>query len=823
MIAKHVSINSAQKSDFAGLIRYLVGPQSKQERVGQVRVTNCHSEQAEIAMVEVLNTQAQNTRSAGDKTYHLVVSFADGEAPDDRTLEAIEARLCAGLGFAEHQRVSVVHHDTDNLHFHIAINKIHPSRYTIHEPYNAYHTIGRLCEKMEIDYGLQRTNHKASKSGGENRATDMEKHAAIESLIGWIKRECAHHIRGASSWGELHQVLLEHGLHIHERANGLVITSDAAVSAKASSIGREFSKARLEARLGKFEPSVNRPTSETAAKRYRQGAMSSHIDTSDLYASYRSEQLSVVANRTAEWNKAIAIKKRLTEEAKRNGRLKRAAIKLLVGPRAGKKLMYAMASKTLLEEIDEINRHYIRDKQEIYQTFKRQAWADWLRIQASKGNDAALAVLRSRNNKGAANAKAGAANSSARANANVKQDSVTKRGTVIYCVGQSAIRDDGDRLKISHGADAVAVAAALRLATERYGGRLDVSGSETFKEMIAHAAVANHIAVHFHDHALERRRQQLSHLLRNKENSHANDNIVVGRRLDRGSDRSSGKSAAKRPGSDRSTRGIRNSQPDAGKARKGPPPEARHAVRELPQLGMVQLANRPEMLLPGDVPGHMERQGAQPDHSVRRGLRGTERLKSAETHREQIRGREQKDPASTELIKASQPTDKATEYTPPPIGKVGMSPPPASRDRLRRLSQLGLIAIDAAADSSQAAQSSSARTEPAGAISNGNFNRKEQSPSDAAAEQYVFEREQKRSKGFDIPKHKRFTFTHDELASFAGSRVVNGQTLGLFKVGDEIAVIPVDDATARRLQHFRIGRAVIVSAKGAIRTRGRSR
>src|SRR5471032_1273855 len=149
MIAKHVPMNSAKKSDFAGLVTYLAGPQGKDERVGLVRVTNCHTEQAEIAMLEVLNTQAQNTRSNADKTYHLIVSFRAGETPDEDTLKAIEERLCAGLGFGGHQRVSVVHHDTDNLHLHIAVNKIHPTRYTIHEPFNAYHTLGQLCDKLE--------------------------------------------------------------------------------------------------------------------------------------------------------------------------------------------------------------------------------------------------------------------------------------------------------------------------------------------------------------------------------------------------------------------------------------------------------------------------------------------------------------------------------------------------------------------------------------------------------------------------------------------------------------------------------------------------
>ncbi|MDO9013671.1 MAG: relaxase/mobilization nuclease domain-containing protein, partial [Polynucleobacter sp.] len=145
MIAKQVPMQSVKKSDFAGLVKYITDEQSKNERVGHVTVTNCQSDRPEVAITEVLNTQVQNTRAVSDKTYHLIVSFRAGEQPDDATLKAIEARICDGLGYGDHQRVSAVHHDTDNLHIHIAINKIHPTRYTINEPYNAYHTLGQLC------------------------------------------------------------------------------------------------------------------------------------------------------------------------------------------------------------------------------------------------------------------------------------------------------------------------------------------------------------------------------------------------------------------------------------------------------------------------------------------------------------------------------------------------------------------------------------------------------------------------------------------------------------------------------------------------------
>src|SRR5690606_34505552 len=157
-----------------------------------------------------------------DKTYHLLVSFREGEKSlDPKTLEAIESRICTALGFGEHQRISAVHHDTDNLHIHIAINKIHPTRYTIHTPYKAYKAIAQICEKLEKEYGLKPDNHIPKRTLSENKAQDMEEHSGVESLIGWIQRGCASRMLEAQSWSEPHTVMLENGLEIRERANGL--------------------------------------------------------------------------------------------------------------------------------------------------------------------------------------------------------------------------------------------------------------------------------------------------------------------------------------------------------------------------------------------------------------------------------------------------------------------------------------------------------------------------------------------------------------------------------------------------------------------------
>lgn len=92
-----------KKSGFASLVRYLTHTQGKQERTGDIRLTNCMTDDdVELAALEVLNTQAMNTRSQADKTYHLIVSFRNGEEPDTSFLASIEERICDALGFNGH-------------------------------------------------------------------------------------------------------------------------------------------------------------------------------------------------------------------------------------------------------------------------------------------------------------------------------------------------------------------------------------------------------------------------------------------------------------------------------------------------------------------------------------------------------------------------------------------------------------------------------------------------------------------------------------------------------------------------------------------------
>ncbi|HEQ1688471.1 TPA: relaxase/mobilization nuclease domain-containing protein [Pseudomonas aeruginosa] len=508
MIAKHVPMRSLGKSDFAGLVNYVTDAQNKEHRLGLVQITNCDAGSVRDAITEILATQYTNTRAKSDKTYHLIVSFRAGEQPDADTLRAVEERICAGLGYGEHQRISAVHNDTDNLHIHIAINKIHPTRHTMHEPYYPHLALADLCETLERDYGLEADNHRPQQRGAASRAADMERHAGVESLVGWIKRKCLDDIKAAQSWTELHQVMRDNGLEITPRGNGLVIRADDGTMVKPSSLARDLSKPALEKRLGAFEASPDQQE-KPPRRQYQKKPVRSRADTTELYARYKDEQKNLTAARAEALAAAKRRKDRAVVDAKQKAATKRAAIKLAGGGRVAKKLLYSQTSATLRAELDGIYKGYSKERERLHQGHQRRQWADWLKQEATQGNSEALAALRVRE------AAQGLKGNTVKGQGQAKPghapviDNITKAGTIIYRAGASAVRDDGDRLQVSTGTDRAGVQEALRLAAERYGSRITVNGTTEFKAQAIWAAVDGKLPITFADPALEKRRLAL--------------------------------------------------------------------------------------------------------------------------------------------------------------------------------------------------------------------------------------------------------------------------------------------------------------------------
>ncbi len=249
---------------------YVVDLNGEGDKVLWSRLSNCEAEIPILAIAEIEATQAQNTRSKLDKTYHCVISFPEGEHPSREQLEDIEDSICEALGYTEHQRISAVHQDTDNIHLHLAINKVHPQTLKVLEPYRDYYIRDKACRALELKHDLLIDNG-MGQGQRLNRAGDLEAHHGEQSLLSWVQEQVGERLKQVCqqgiNWQALHAVLAEYNLVINPRGAGLVIgTQDGSLHVKASSVDRALSFKKLTDRFGPYQPPLQQGQEQAQKK-----------------------------------------------------------------------------------------------------------------------------------------------------------------------------------------------------------------------------------------------------------------------------------------------------------------------------------------------------------------------------------------------------------------------------------------------------------------------------------------------------------------------------------------------------------------------------
>ena len=393
MISKKAPVKAAAKSKIGHLVAYLLDQKGKGDRVAAVAVTNCQSEDPQWAVHEMQAVQSRNQRAKGDRTYHLVISFRSGEDLSGDTLAEIETEFCRALGFAEHQRVSVVHRDTDNLHLHVAINKVHPTRFTLHEPFNDFHTRAKLCQQLEARYGLLSDRSTAKRDvPGQHQAAAMEVIAGVESLIGYVQRSLGDSVASARSWQELHEAFTKAGVALKPRGNGLVVESNGK-TAKASSCFRELSMSALEKRFGPFQGRSQAAAAATPGKAYTARPMQQ--GSSKLYEQYQSARREVEKARSVRLAEGLAGHRRRVQHAKVAYKAQRAIIGLTRRSTVNT-VMLQLHRVRLKAKIADSFATYQAERSALYRDAKLLAWNDWLMARAANGHQDAMALLQSR-------------------------------------------------------------------------------------------------------------------------------------------------------------------------------------------------------------------------------------------------------------------------------------------------------------------------------------------------------------------------------------------------------------------------------------------
>ena len=100
MIAKE-SRRAHGRSSSRDLIKYLLNSQNNNERVIYSQFANCLGGEPALAMKEIEAVHAMNTRAKGNKMYHLIVSFREGDNPTPRSgPQKLDSAISASSGQA---------------------------------------------------------------------------------------------------------------------------------------------------------------------------------------------------------------------------------------------------------------------------------------------------------------------------------------------------------------------------------------------------------------------------------------------------------------------------------------------------------------------------------------------------------------------------------------------------------------------------------------------------------------------------------------------------------------------------------------------------
>jgi len=510
--------NSQDPKVFERLASYVVDRPNGGERVVGMRITNCAADDFALAVKEIEATQALNTRAKGSKSYHLVISFPEGERPTPEQLRDIEEKMVAALGYEEHQRVSAIHDDTDNLHIHVAINKVHPKSRRCVEPYYDKKKLMEACIKLEVEHGLTRVNHgvnaERKHSQGEEK---MHAHNARETLRQWVDQNAKEHLissaKAAKSWEALHLAFAEVGLEIRPYGAGMVIGPPKdRVTLKASDIDRSLAIKPLVERFGAYQPPSERVREAKPRVAYTRAPAQRSPEAAALYAKYEAERAASLKARddarTQVSTKLAAEADRLKEHYRWRRTMIRAEANLSGSAR------FEMLADLGVERKLKWKEYHAKAKAErdhVYLNSPLPTWQRFLQAEADAGNEHALAALRekAKTTRRLANDILTAPNLDAAKTIIDRRHRHHSRpnGDMVYTV------QDGGRLtdrKSEVRMDTLSTGAALlalNLAAERFAGQaLILDGTDEFKRAVVEVSAIQGFNVRFADPTLEEAR-----------------------------------------------------------------------------------------------------------------------------------------------------------------------------------------------------------------------------------------------------------------------------------------------------------------------------
>ncbi len=520
MIAKE-SQRRDGKSAARDLIKYLTDSKNNNERVIYSQFSNCLAAEPALAMKEIEAVHAMNTRAKGNKMYHLIVSFREGDNPTPEQLGAIEQGMAETLGLGEHQRLSVVHGDTDHLHLHLAISKIHPTTFRMVEPYRDHYALSAACRQFEQAFGLQVDNGIPNGERLTAQAGDYEAHQGLESFQRWAQGEPKQRLEAAldrpdASWASVHQALAGYNLEIKPRGAGFVVVDrdDDRLRMKASQLGRGFGKGDLEKRLGAFEPIAgSRARSDTRFSERPRG--NGQDARAQLWTIYQRERHERREQQKAQWAAYKAEREKAFRAVALDSARKRRLVQTDRSLRAAeRKAQYSVLRMDRARREAALREQFAAQRHAMKKEHRNETFQQFLEHRAEMGDELALAALRAGGRPAPAPGTPLLAGDPRQGVSRLlaMDFDIHRNGDVTYRLGRAdqTITDTQAHVLVGRkdsASDDQTLELALRLAQMKFGPTLKIDGSEDFQQRVAKLAGELHMRVRFEDTALEQIRQ----------------------------------------------------------------------------------------------------------------------------------------------------------------------------------------------------------------------------------------------------------------------------------------------------------------------------
>jgi hypothetical protein len=228
---------------FRGVLNYALGKDGAEIIGGTMYGENPRALAAEFRSFRELRPEV------GRAVFHASLSAPHGEHLSDTRWAAVAERYAEEMGFAGSPYVVIRHRDAEHEHVHIIASRVDVRGRVVSQEWDYYRGQAVLRD-IERDNGLTPVASSWESPGRQLTRSDVQRlREGQQPFAEVVRARAIDAFRGAHSWDDLDTRLGQHGLRVEAKRSGLVVT-DGVEACKASDVGRECSRGRLDQRFG---------------------------------------------------------------------------------------------------------------------------------------------------------------------------------------------------------------------------------------------------------------------------------------------------------------------------------------------------------------------------------------------------------------------------------------------------------------------------------------------------------------------------------------------------------------------------------------------